>query len=326
MPLELESFKFERHIESIALWYRVEDQFGSFATTIIMIKGTNVTSIEVLTYAMQLIANLSTIDGILAIDSVFSYYELPMISYLNYTALKHWITEDRKLMCIYLQHVYSSYNPKSYKAVTEIQHVIESIEKPIAVKDVGLTGSPVIARDINRIVERDRIFTGAIALIGIIIVLIVGFNKLRTPLLIGTPVLIAIIWTVGLMQLIGLKFSYYTFIGTLPIIFGIGVDFGIHFIYRYRTERELNRKMFVPAIETTLSRTGKALATAAGTTACAFLTLNLSGSGLVANFGTIMAIGVIMSLLATIIILPIILHAELLAGNYMKSYQRYQKG
>ena len=86
----------------------------------------------------------------------------------------------------------------------------------------------------------------------------------RTPvlaLLIGLPLGMSLLWTFGIAELtIGSLNLMTTTLGL--VLFGLGIDYGIHFYARYTEERGRGRSV-EEAAETTFVSNGQAIATSA---------------------------------------------------------------
>jgi hypothetical protein len=100
---------------------------------------------------------------------------------------------------------------------------------------------------------------------------------------------------VGLMKLIGMQLTIINVMG-LPMIIGIGIDYGVHVVHRWRIEgsNKVN-KIF--------SSTGKAILLSAITTMLAFGSLIFSIWRGFGSLGGAMFIGVGACFLSTVIIL-----------------------
>ena len=88
------------------------------------------------------------------------------------------------------------------------------------------------------------------------------------------------------MTLLGITLNVLTVMVTALTI-GLGIDYAIHIVERYREERE--HKTESQAIETTIVRTGSALLISGLTTVSALADLNLSPRPIVRYFGSITA-------------------------------------
>src|SRR5690606_17945710 len=84
---------------------------------------------------------------------------------------------------------------------------------------------------------------------------------------------------------------------------GLGIDFAIHFIYRYDEERDKGLES-LPAMQATLAGAGVENLTGAFSTAIAFWVLNLTDFVGIAELGTIAGTGIMLCYLAMITVLP----------------------
>lgn len=120
--------------------------------------------------------------------------------------------------------------------------------------------------------------------------------------LIGLPFLMSLTWTFALARLVHGDLNLMT--STLGLVlFGLGIDYGIHFYARYTEERGAGRDS-VTAAEVTFTSTGQAIAVSALTTAGALLVLMACSFKGFSQFGFIAGAGILFALFAMIVILP----------------------
>ena len=120
--------------------------------------------------------------------------------------------------------------------------------------------------------------------------------------LIGLPFLMSLSWTFALARLVHGDLNLMT--STLGLVlFGLGIDYGIHFYARYTEERGAGRDS-VTAAEITFTSTGQAIAVSALTTAGALLVLMACSFKGFSQFGFIAGAGILFALFAMIVILP----------------------
>ena len=115
------------------------------------------------------------------------------------------------------------------------------------------------------------------------------------------PTILASVWILATMTLLGITLNVLTVMVTALTI-GLGIDYAIHIVERYREERE--HKTESQAIETTIVRTGSALLISGLTTVSGFAVLFLSPMPLVRNFGIITAATIIYAMFIAIFVLP----------------------
>jgi len=131
---------------------------------------------------------------------------------------------------------------------------------------------------------------------------------LRMPamaLVIGLPLLMSLSWTFGLAYLAYGQLNLMT--STLGLVlFGLGIDYGIHFYARYSEERAAGNSV-VDAAEHTFSSTGQAITIGAMTTSLALFVLVLADFRGFSQFGFIAGAGIIFALLAMLVVMPALL-------------------
>ena len=126
-----------------------------------------------------------------------------------------------------------------------------------------------------------------------------------TAVLIGLPLLISLAWTFGLAQLVFGTLNLMT--STLALVlFGLGIDYGIHFYARYTEERGQGLSV-EDAAETTFVSTGQAVAVSAATTAIALFALTIADFRGFSEFGFIGGTGIVFALFAMLLVLPALL-------------------
>ncbi|MCY3570703.1 MAG: MMPL family transporter [Chloroflexi bacterium] len=116
------------------------------------------------------------------------------------------------------------------------------------------------------------------------------------------PIVFVLIWVLGTMALLGIPYSLVTSIITALSI-GIGVDYTIHLIHRYREEFTRLRDPEQAAIRT-LATTGSALLGSALTTALGLGVLIASPLLASQQFGITAAITIAYSLIVSILVVP----------------------
>ena len=116
------------------------------------------------------------------------------------------------------------------------------------------------------------------------------------------PIVLVLIWILGTMALLDIPYGLITSIITALSI-GIGVDYTIHVIHRYREEFSRVRNPEEAAVRT-LATTGSALLGSALTTALGFGVLMFSPLAGIQQFGVTAAIAIAYSLLVSILVVP----------------------
>lgn len=205
------------------------------------------------------------------------------------SAMKQLLPKDAKRMLIIINT-----NQKSSDMNTAVQ-INHDAEKVINQTDFGgniktrLGGQPAIMGQV-----RAKVITGMAVMLALAVVLMIVILSLIFPvtkrLLPLIFVLACLVWTFGFMGWLNIPLTLAT-MATLPIIIGLGTDFGVQFQNRY--EEEI-RKSQDPqrAISVAISNMGPAVGVSLIVMVFSFLTMYLSKAPLMQQFGLTLAIGV----------------------------------
>jgi len=185
-----------------------------------------------------------------------------------------------------------------------MEHFIQT-QTDTTLFDYRMTGHAYLT-DINLIYLRTSLMSGlliAFVIIGLIMGLL--FKSWKMLLVSMIPNVIPLIITGGVMGLFGIKLTASTAI-VFVISFGIAVDDTIHFLTRYKLERNLGRTQDV-AIRNTILGTGKAMIITSLVLMSGFVLLLASNFGGTFNTGLFTALTIIFALLADIFLIPILI-------------------
>ena len=134
------------------------------------------------------------------------------------------------------------------------------------------------------------------ALIAIALLLWLLWRRPTEMLLVLTPLLLGAVLTCATMVAFGMAFNFANVI-VIPLLFGIGVDSAIHLVHR----ANLGDAGEGGLLGTT---TARAIFYSAGTTAASFGALGFSAHRGISSLGTTLVIGLVYTLLCTLIVLP----------------------
>jgi hydrophobe/amphiphile efflux-3 (HAE3) family protein len=143
--------------------------------------------------------------------------------------------------------------------------------------------------------------TLATILICMVIVMVL-LRSFRVGLITVLPTVMISGWVLGSMYVLGYTLNMVTATITAMTI-GVGIDYSIHFMERYREERRRGSKMD-RAINDTIATTGFSITAAATTTFFGFVVIAMSDITMFRTFGILSAIMIGLSLLSTLVLLP----------------------
>lgn len=151
----------------------------------------------------------------------------------------------------------------------------------------------VIVADVNRI--------GAIAFIAILLTLAFSFRSLRILPVVIYPLGAALLWSFAFVPMtVGHLNTITSFL--LMVLFGMGVDYSIHLVKRYR--HELVSRDPESALVETFTSTGRSVMTSGLTTALGLMVLAISDFRGFADFGIIGGSSIAVATLAMLLVMP----------------------
>ncbi len=189
----------------------------------------------------------------------------------------------------------------SVEATNAIEAIVHDIAKQTDVK-AGLTGTIPLARDEIVAMENDSMTITMLALIGILVLFIVAFRMLVSPLLAIITLIIGVIWALGLAWVLVGQLNLMTSMMSVVLI-GLGIDFSVHVISVY-TEMRYKGNGVESSLKAMYMKAGPGIFTGGITSALAFLTLLIARTEGLQEFGLTLGVGIIMTMLAAILILP----------------------
>ena len=201
-----------------------------------------------------------------------------------------------------LQFPVSTNDPDITKVLQEeIEDVWFGEDEAVTVTS-GSVISVTITEEMTSRQTESIVFTIAAAL-GILFVFF--WATLRQPLLaliaVG-PIALVLLWILGTLALLGIPYTIVTATITALSI-GIGVDYTIHVIHRYREEYHLHRIPEEAAVRT-LKTTGSALLGSALTTGVGVGVLMISPVPALQQFGVTVVITIAYSLILSVVLVP----------------------
>ncbi|MEM7483203.1 MAG: MMPL family transporter [Acidobacteriota bacterium] len=163
-----------------------------------------------------------------------------------------------------------------------------------------LTGTAVINERVRSRVRPDAWLAGILGLLAVGVLLYFDFRSLRYTLLSLLPLTVGICWMLGIMALLGIDLNFMNIFVTTMII-GIGVDYGLHMVHRFREGSSPSE------VETGMTETGNAIVVAALSTVCGFGSLVFSHYPGLRSVGFVAVLGAISTALVAVTLLPAVL-------------------
>jgi hypothetical protein len=195
---------------------------------------------------------------------------------------ERWLSGGRELIEIVPEENVND-NEAAERFVDSVHGVVEKA-----------TGLPVVYKEASDTVVRAFELALLYALVMVTGIIWLFLRHPRDVLLVIVPILLAAAVTAGITALIGMPLNYANIIA-LPLLVGIGVDNGIHVVHRMRTE---------PDKELFNTSTLRAVFASGLTTVASFGNLAFSAHVGTSSMGKLLALGLAVSMAATLIVLP----------------------
>jgi hydrophobe/amphiphile efflux-3 (HAE3) family protein len=187
--------------------------------------------------------------------------------------------------------------PEINKVVREINARIEGDP------DVDFVGGfGIIISDLAHSVVRGQLLSLAVAVIIIGLLLMILFRSVTAGIISSIPLAVAMLTLFGLMGLFKIELNVATSMLS-AIMIGVGVDYTIHFLWRYREER----RRPIPseeAVRKTLITTGRGIIFNALSVVVGFSVLMISGFMPVRFFGFLVAVSILSCLMGALVLIP----------------------
>jgi hypothetical protein len=190
----------------------------------------------------------------------------------------------------HLLKIYGKGNIWDTDALTQFVQDVRSV-------DSHVTGNPIQAHEASLEMKRSYQEAAVYSMLVIMSVLVLDFRSLRHALLAALPLGIGVTQTFGLLGLLDIPLNPANLIA-LPLILGIGVDYGVHIIHEFREQRGPYRMSPSTAV---------AVLVDALTTLVGFGSLMIATHQGLQSLGRVLTIGVTCCLFSSLVMLPAIL-------------------
>jgi len=215
----------------------------------------------------------------------------------------YFLSEDQRLLFILAE-------PESQRgsftgdqrAIEGIRGVIASLKREFPDVAVGVTGKPALSNDEMVAAFRDSERATLVAFALTLALLLAAFVRFGKPVLMLVVLATSLCWSIGIATLVIGHLSLFS-VMFISIVIGIGIDYGIYFLFRYEEELFLGRNL-KEAIEITSARSGPGMLLGAVTAAGTFYVLWLTDFRGVRELGFIAGTALALAWLAMMTVLP----------------------
>ncbi len=179
-------------------------------------------------------------------------------------------------------------------AIDRVERVVNEIGAPLR-----LTGLALVNRALERRFTPDFLLGAVIGVIGVAVLLAVGFRAWRpVPLVLGTT-FVGLLWSVGVLSMAGVALDLFSAFALLASI-GIGVDYSVHVLYRRQSRGDRSARGAIGDVT-------PALLLAAATAIVGFGSLATSTYAPLRLFGLVSVLAIASCLTMAVVVLPALL-------------------
>ena len=194
-------------------------------------------------------------------------------------------------------------NYDSEELYVDLQEITSQVTPPQGVV-IEPAGDVLAGAAVNQYLGDDMGKTTMYSLIGIVVVLLILFRSLRFAAVPLVTIGVGVMWTMGYLGIIGTNLNSATS-GVISMIMGIGIDFGIQIVSRFK--QEVRTQDIETSMRTTLYAVFKPMTTTTLAAVIGFQAMGLGELTFLAEMGQIMSYGVVGCYLAAVLLIPSLL-------------------
>jgi len=154
-------------------------------------------------------------------------------------------------------------------------------------------------------IRTDITGTSLVSFIAVLVLFVVAFRQPQAALLVAVPLVVGVVWTMGIASLFVDRITQVT-LTFAAIMIGLSIDFSIHFYNRFLDDMR-GGKTVPEAVAIAINQTGPSIVAGAITTGVAFFALMLTRFEGFRQLGLFGGLGILACLIANAAMLPALL-------------------
>ena len=253
----------------------------------------------------------STIDQISARLDGKSTYTSPWTTAFSVGRLDdpdagYFFSSDRHWLFLFVRQTRQDGNfAESRGTIDAIRRTIARLGPEFPGVQAGVTGGPAISND-EMVTAFDDSKVATLLAFGFTLVLLIGaFRRVVKPMLMLATLVVSLAWSMGIITLVIGHLSIFS-VMFISIVVGIGIDYGIYLLYRYREELGGGSSP-AEALRRTAERAGPGMLLGALTATGAFFVLMLTDFQGIREFGFVAGTAISMAFLSMVTLFPALL-------------------
>ena len=222
------------------------------------------------------------------------------------TSAGYFLSDDQKLLFILVEPEtrLGSFTGEQ-RTIEGIRGVIASLRTEFPDVRVGVTGKAALSNDEMSAAFGDSERATVLAFGLTLGLLLIAFLRVGKPVLMLIVLALSLCWSIAVTTFVVGHLSLFS-VMFISIVIGLGIDYGIYFLFRYEEELFLGRPVR-DAIDVTATRGGPGMLLAAATAAGTFYVLMLTDFRGVQELGFIAGTALLLSWLSMMTVFPAVL-------------------
>jgi hopanoid biosynthesis associated RND transporter like protein HpnN len=242
----------------------------------------------------------SALEGSKPEASLFSGF-LPK----EFTALDeagYFLTENDKFLLFLVTPAGKGYAANS-QHLALLRNVVHQVQARYPGLQAGVTGPDALEADEMHSSMKDITLATWLSLAGQMALLIIFLRSLRRTLVEGFVLILGLCWTFGLITLVVGHLNLLSLIFA-PLMLGLTIDYGIHWFCRLEEDEGVAGHCSTEVLACTFQRSAPGIVYAGLAAVVSFLPLAFVGFKGLAELGLILAMGILVMLIATLVLVP----------------------
>ena len=215
----------------------------------------------------------------------------------------YFLSHDRRLLYVVIDLVEV---PRAFAtehaAILAIRVAIAKLRQEFPSVQAGVTGAPALFSDELSAATRDGQIASVLALLLTLGLLMLAFRRLVTSCAMLVVLALSLGWSLGVITLLVGELTIFSMM-FVSVVIGLGSDYGIFFLFRYREERVLGLTL-VGALERAAARSGPGILLGALTAAVTFYILTIAEFRGIRDFGFISGTAILLAFLSMLTVFP----------------------
>jgi uncharacterized protein len=218
----------------------------------------------------------------------------------------YFLSHDRRLLYVVID---LADTPRTFDAehaaIAAIRRAIATLGPEFPTVRAGVTGAPALFSDEMSAAERDSRLASILALVLTFGLLLLAFRRFSTSCAMLAVLGLSLGWSLGVITLLVGHLTIFSMM-FVSVVIGLGTDYGILFLFRYREERWLGGTP-MRALECTAARSGPGILLGALTAAVTFYILTVAAFQGIRDFGFISGTAILLAFVSMLTVFPAVL-------------------